>query len=107
MGIGFTSEHHAGDNSMNFGRVIFAIARADFLERVRRYNFLVTLLAVVFLGYEAATGRIQLKLGDYRGTYTSGWIGAMVALVATIFISFIGFYIVKDAVDRDRQTKVG
>ncbi len=88
-------------------RVNYAIARADFLERVRRYSYLVTLLFAVYLGYAAGTGRISLRLGDYRGLYTSAWIGAMVSLVTTTFVSLVGFYIVKNAVDRDRQTRVG
>lgn len=88
-------------------RVVYAIARADFLERVRRYSYLVTLLFTVYLGYAAGTGRIALRLGDYRGLYTSAWIGAMVSLVTTTFVSLVGFYIVKNAVDRDRQTGVG
>jgi hypothetical protein len=65
------------------------------------------LLFAVYLGYAAGTGRISLRLGDYRGVYTSAWIGAMVSLVATTFVSLVGFYIVKNAVDRDRQTRVG
>jgi hypothetical protein len=88
-------------------RIVYAIARADFLERVRRYSYLVTLLFAVYLGYAAGTGKISLRLGDYRGVYTSAWIGAMVSLVATTFLSLVGFYIVKNAVDRDRQTRVG
>jgi hypothetical protein len=92
---------------VNAPRAIFAIARADFLERVRRYSFLLTLLFAVFLGYGAATGRITLHLGDYRGVYTSAWIGALVAVVTTCFVSLVGFYIVKNAIDRDRQTGVG
>ncbi|MGD0226246.1 MAG: hypothetical protein ABSF71_28265 [Terriglobia bacterium] len=88
-------------------RIVYAIARADFLERVRRYSYLVTLLFAVYLGYAAGTGKISLRLGDYRGLYTSAWIGAMVSLVATTFLSLVGFYIVKNAVDRDRQTRVG
>lgn len=92
---------------MNALHAILAIARADFLERVRRYSFLLTLLFAVFLGYGAATGRITLHLGDYRGVYTSAWIGALVALVTTCFVSLVGFYIVKNAIDRDRQTGVG
>ena len=92
---------------MNAPRAIFAIARADFLERVRRYSFLLTLLFAVFLGYSAASGRITLLLGDYRGVYTSAWIGALVAMVTTCFVSLVGFYIVKNAIDRDRQTGVG
>jgi hypothetical protein len=92
---------------VNAPRAIFAIARADFLERVRRYSFLLTLLFAVFLGYSAASGRITLLLGDYRGVYTSAWIGALVAMVTTCFVSLVGFYIVKNAIDRDRQTGVG
>ena len=87
--------------------VVYAIARADFLERVRRYSYLITLLFAVYLGYAAGTGRISLRLDHYRGVYTSAWIGAMVSLVATTFLSIVGFYIVKNAVDRDRQTRVG
>jgi hypothetical protein len=88
-------------------RSILAIARADFLERVRRYSFLLTLFFAVFLGYAAATGRISIQLGGYRGVFTSAWIGALVALTTTCFISLVGFYIVKGALDRDRQTGVG
>jgi hypothetical protein len=88
---------------VNAPRAIIAIARADFLERVRRYSFLLTLLFAVFLGYLAATGRITLHLGDYRGVYTSAWIGALVAVVTTCFVSLVGFYIVKNAIDRDRR----
>lgn len=84
-----------------------AVAWADFLERVRRYSFLVTLLAAVYLGYAAATGKVVLSLDNYRGVYTAGWIGLMVALVTSTFVSFIGFYIVKNAIDRDRTTRVG
>jgi hypothetical protein len=88
-------------------RAIFAIARADFLERARRYSFFLTLLFAVILGYSAATGKIYIRLGDYRGVYTSAWIGMMVAMVTTCFVSLVGFYIVKNAIDRDRQTGVG
>jgi hypothetical protein len=88
-------------------RAIAAIARADFLERVRRYSFLLTLLFATLLGYAAATGRITIQLGGYRGVYTSAWIGALVAITTTCFVSLVGFYIVKNAIDRDRQTRVG
>ncbi len=92
---------------MNAPRTIFAIARADFLERVRRYSFLVTVFFALCLGYWTATGRISLQLDEFRGVYTSAWIGSLVALVATCFVSLVGFYIVKNSVDRDRSTGVG
>ena len=88
-------------------RSVEALARADFLERTRRYSFFLALLFAVFLGYATATGRIFLQFDEYRGLYTSGWIGALVALVITCFVSLVGFYIVKNSVERDRATEVG
>jgi hypothetical protein len=88
-------------------RPAFAIARADFQERTRRYSFFLALLFAVFLGYAAATGKIFLQFDDFRGVYTSGWIGTLVALVITCFVSLIGFYVVKNSVERDRSTGVG
>jgi hypothetical protein len=88
-------------------RTILAIARADFLDRVRRYSFLITLLFAVYLGYATARGQLSLQLDEYRGVYTSGWIGTLVALTTACFVSLVGFYIVKNSVDRDRLTGVG
>jgi hypothetical protein len=92
---------------MSVPRTVAAIARADFLERVRRYSFFVTLLFAVYLGYATAKGQITLQLDEYRGVYTSAWIGTLVALVTSCFVSLIGFYIVKNSVERDRLTGVG
>jgi hypothetical protein len=92
---------------MSVARSIYAVARADFFERLRRYSFLITLLFAVYLGYAAATGKVLLRLDDYRGVYTAGWIGLMVSMVTTTFVSLVGFYIVKNAIDRDRTTRVG
>jgi ABC-type transport system involved in multi-copper enzyme maturation permease subunit len=88
-------------------QAIWGLARADFLERTRRYSFLVTLLFAVFLGFETATGKILIQLGEHRGVYTSGWIGTLMAMVISCFVSLIGFYIVKNSVERDRATGVG
>jgi hypothetical protein len=86
---------------------IYAVARADFLQRTRSYSFFLTVLFAVLLGYGAATGKVSIHLGNYRGVYTSAWIGTMVAMVTTCFVSLVGFYIVKNAVERDRRTGVG
>jgi hypothetical protein len=92
---------------VNALRAIFAIARADFFERTRRYSFFLALLFAVFLGYATATGKLFIQFDEYRGLYTSGWIGTLVAMVITCFVSLIGFYIVKNSVERDRSTGVG
>jgi hypothetical protein len=87
--------------------VLWHLARADFLERVRRYSFLITLLVAVYFGYLAAVGKIKLRLGDTRGVYNSAWIGALMSLVASTFLSLAGFYVVKNTIERDRATRVG
>ncbi len=92
---------------MRAARIIYHLARADFFERVRRYSFLVMLGLVVFLGYQTAIGNLALELGLYRGEFNSAWVGAMMSLIATFFIGWFGFYIVKGSVARDRETGVG
>ena len=90
---------------------LFATIRADFLERTRRYSFLITLGAMIYLGYlavpSADSGVITLDLGGIRGLYNSAWIGSMTALLSTVIFSLPGFYLVKGAISRDCQTGVG
>lgn len=88
-------------------RIIFHLARADFLERSRRYSFLVVLGLVVFLGYQVAIGNMGLQLGHYRGEFNSAWVGAMMTIIATFFLGWFGFYVVKGSIARDRETGVG
>jgi ABC-type transport system involved in multi-copper enzyme maturation permease subunit len=95
------------ETSASRWRVLYHLARADFLERVRRYSFLVTMGFTLYFGYLATVGRITLRLGDIRGVYNSAWIGALMALVVTTFLSLAGFYVVKNTIERDRQTRVG
>jgi hypothetical protein len=92
---------------MKSARIIYHLARADFLERVRRYSFLVMLGLAVLLGYQTAVGNVRLLLGDYRGEFNSAWVGAMMSIIATFFIGWFGFYIVKGSIARDRETGVG
>jgi len=61
---------------MNSARVLYHMVRADFLERVRRYSFLVTLAFAIYIGYAAYSGIIVVRLGEYRGIYNSAWLEA-------------------------------
>jgi hypothetical protein len=92
---------------MNAPRVLYQMVRADFLERVRRYSFLVTLAFAIYLAYAAYSGTIVVRLGEYRGIYNSAWLGTVVGLVGSMFLSLVGFYIVKNSIQRDRDTRVG
>jgi hypothetical protein len=92
---------------MSRSRVLFHMVRADFLERVRRYSFLLTLGFSVYLGYAMFAGQINMQLGSYHGVANSAWLGSVVGLVSAVFLSLIGFYVVKNTIQRDRETRVG
>ena len=88
--------------------ILYAIVRADFLERIRRYSFLMMLGLVVWLGYASASQQIILRVPpDYVGEINSHWIGALMAMTATLFLGWFGFYLVKGSVARDYETGVG
>ena len=86
---------------------LFHLALADFRERVRRFSFLAVVALGVFLGYQVITGFFQLRLGNYRGVLNAAWIGALMALTLSFFLSLIGFYVTRGNVQQDRETGVG
>ena len=93
---------------MSVSPVLYHMVRADFLERVRRYSFLVTLAGALGLAYGVAAEKVWIVVGDgYRGVYNSAWIGALMATCCSTFLSLAGFYIVKNCVQRDAETRVG
>jgi len=92
---------------MKRSRVLWHLVKADFLTRVRRTSFLVTLAFAVFLGYQTFAGHIVMQLDDYRGVYNSAWVGALMGLVTSSFLTLVGFYIVKGSILRDETTRVG
>jgi hypothetical protein len=92
---------------MSSYRAIHYMVRADFLERVRRYSFLLTLGFSVYLGYAVFAGQISLRASNYRGIENSAWLGTVMGLVATMFLTLTGFYFVKNSIQRDRETRVG
>jgi hypothetical protein len=93
---------------MNLPRVLYHMARADFLERVRRYSFLLTLAGALYLAYGVATEKVRVIVGTgYRGVYNSAWIGMLMTVCCSTFLSLAGFYIVKNSLQRDTDTRVG
>ncbi|WP_256758465.1 hypothetical protein [Cohnella sp. WQ 127256] len=92
-------------------RTIYHIARADFLERVRQFSFLVILglnmLAAYFFVPPSDAGYVTLYMDEYRGIYNSAWVGGSVAISTTLFLTLFGFYLVKSSIQRDDRNKVG
>ena len=91
--------------------MLYHILRADFLERSRCYNFLITLGLTIFAAYlylpPSNANYLTLGLGNYRGVYNSAWVGGAVALLCSTLLSLPAFYLVKNALERDEYTRVG
>jgi len=89
----------------------FTIIKYDYLQRTRSYTFLVTLcisLAVAYTFVPAPNANYStIKIGDYVGVYNSDWIGYVTAMMTSIFLSLVGFYLVNGSIKTDIQTKVG
>jgi len=96
---------------MTIVRMLFHLARADFLERVRRYSFLVMLTGTAFLGYlfvpPLDAPYQTVTLDNARGIYNSPWVGAMFGLMLSTIASLIAFYFINNTIGHDRRTRVG
>lgn len=91
--------------------ILYHLMRAGFLERIRSYNFIIVLGIAVLVGYlfvpaDDASYTI-LRMSGYRGIYNSAWIGVMVAMVSSVFLTLPGFFLVNNSISRDMDTGVG
>ena len=48
-----------------------------------------------------------MNAGGYRGVYNSAWAGMVTALTGALWLMGGGFYVVRSAIARDQQTRVG
>lgn len=88
-------------------RTVVELARGDFLERARRYSFLLTLGATAYLAYTVYAGWWTVRIGAYAAAPGPAWTGTLIAMTTSIPLSLFGFYVVKGTVARDRRTRVG
>jgi hypothetical protein len=90
---------------------IWGIAKADFLQRSRSYQFLLTLGVCMYLSYTfvppPVSSYLTVHLGNYRGFYNMAWISHSVAMMACGFLFFAGFFLVNNSIERDIKTGVG
>ncbi|ASA20526.1 hypothetical protein [Paenibacillus donghaensis] len=92
-------------------RILFQMMKADYLERVRRYSFLITVLVSIFIVFKfipsSNENYLTLSLNNMRGIYNSDWVGSAIAILASMLLSLPAFFLVKNAIERDVQTGVG
>lgn len=88
-------------------RTVLELARGDFLERGRRYSFLLTLGAAAYLAYTVHAGWWLVRIGEYAPASGPVRLGMLVAQATGIILSLVGFYVVRGSVERDQRTGVG
>ncbi len=89
---------------------VLAIAGADAAERMRRFAFILTIAAALYAGYlyvpevNAAYHTIVVK--GHTGIYNSAFYGATIAALTSGFLTLLGFFLVRGAIERDVECHV-
>lgn len=94
------------DSLRRFG----AIVGADLRERTRARGFwllMALVAAVTWWSFPPTSAKyVVLALnGQYRALYSSAWVGMVVAMLS-IWLSLLGFYLVRGTLVRDIETRV-
>ncbi len=96
---------------MRLAYQVYHLIRADFLERVRRFSFLFVMGLSLFAGYmfvpPFSAPYTSFVVASHRGYYNSSWVGILYGVSTAIILSLIGFYLVKNSISRDYDTRVG
>lgn len=94
-------------------RLLYHVARADYLQRTRSRQFSAVLVLAASMGYLVNTGGLELVYTRelsrfdyefYYGVSNAAWVGAETALVGSFFLLFAGFYVLKNTLVRERRT---
>lgn len=90
---------------------ILNLVKYDYLQRTRSYQFLIILAASLAFSYTLIpapdANYSTVRVGDYLGHYNSPWIAYVTALMASVFVSMIGYYLINNSIKIDQSTKVG
>lgn len=72
----------------------------DLLQRIHSKGFLTVIAFVIIISTimipPNSDSAVGMTLGSYRGLYNSVWVGALLSAEYTLFISFVGFHIMKE-----------
>ncbi|WP_400074867.1 ABC transporter permease [Winogradskyella sp. R77965] len=89
----------------------FTIIKSDYLQRTRSYAFLITLCTSLAIAYtfvpEPNANYSTIRIADHVGYYNSAWFGYVTAIMTSIFLSLVGFYLINSGIKKDIETKVG
>nr|WP_305882944.1 ABC transporter permease [Halobellus rarus] len=77
-------------------------------QRLRSPRYLVVPLLIAWVAQTLTSETTHLVVaGEYTGIRNAAWFGGMVATMGTFLLFVFGFALVRGAVTRDRETRVG
>ncbi len=92
-------------------KTFLSTIKFDYLQRVRSYSFLITLCISLAVAYtfvpEPNANYSTIRIADHVGYYNAAWFGYVTAIMTSIFLSLIGFYLVNGSINKDLTTKIG
>ena len=88
-------------------RHAWAVATADFKERMRRPPVYMAMAVGAFLCYLAIIDQATVAAGNGRGVWNSPWSAGTLAVLATSYLTLICFYVIRSGVQRDEESGVG
>ncbi len=89
----------------------YNIVASDYKQRTRSYAFLVTLAISLYLAYSFVplpnAEYTTVRAGNYIGVQNSAWLGYVTAMMCSIFLCMVGFYLINSGIKKDTDTGVG
>jgi hypothetical protein len=89
----------------------YPIIKGDYLQRTRSYSFLITIALSVYFAYffipPPGAGYTTVSIGNYVGNSNAAWIGHVTAVMTSLFLSLIGFFLINNSIKKDIETEVG
>ena len=82
----------------------YNIVASDYKQRTRSYTFLVTLAITLYFAYSFVplpnAAYTTVRVGNYIGVQNSAWLGYVPAMMSSVFLCMIGFYLINYGDDR-------
>ncbi|HEX4951923.1 MAG TPA: hypothetical protein VF017_00805 [Thermoanaerobaculia bacterium] len=100
----------------SFGRLVRAQVGAELSTRLRSVGTLVALAALLVLSFlwmpNPSSGTVSIAWRTPEGAlqtgqYTAAFVGSSAAILASLYLTLIGFYLVAGSVRRDRERGIG
>lgn len=92
-------------------RSFINIIKGNYLQYVRSYSFLITVAISVYVALSLVPSPkatySTIRLGAFTGDYNSVWIGLVIAVMASTFLSLAGFFLINGSIQKDIETRIG